>query len=40
MEFWFAKDFKETKAIHDAWWLTLTPAQRWKSNWAQVDFLL
>jgi hypothetical protein len=39
-EFDFATDFKTAEEKQQEWWLSLTPAQRWKANWELVEFLL
>jgi hypothetical protein len=35
----FAKDFEESEELHKNWWLSLSPEQRWKSNWKQIELL-
>ena len=39
LSFEFAKDFSEAEESHKLWWLSLTPEQRWNSNWKQVELL-
>ena len=39
MEFEFAKNHEEAEKKQKLWWLSLTPEQRWKSNWEHVKFL-
>jgi hypothetical protein len=39
MEIEFASGFSDAEEKHKQWWFSLTPEQRWESNWKQVELL-
>lgn len=39
MEFEFAENPEVAEEKQKQWWLSLTPEERWRSNWEHVKFL-